>query len=46
MIKKIIIILSVIVVSSCATIKDKMPERTACTGNETNKTLAEFFCKK
>ena len=46
MIKKIMIIFATITLTSCAAIKDKMPERQACTGNETNKTLAELLCKK
>ena len=44
--KKILIILITITLTSCASLKDKMPERQACTGNESNKTLAEVFCKK
>jgi|TARA_B100001079_G_scaffold244029_1_gene231024 hypothetical protein len=35
-----------ITLTSCASIKEKMPERKACTGNETNKTLSDVFCKK
>ena len=46
MIKKIIVTIVAITLTSCAAIKDKMPERQACTGNETNKTLSEVFCKK
>ena len=46
MIKKILIILTALTLTSCTTLKDKMPERQACTGNETNKTLAEILCKK
>jgi len=46
MIKKILIAFVTISLTSCASIKDKMPERQACTGNETNKTLSEVFCKK
>jgi len=46
MIKKILLIISTIIFTSCATLKDKMPERQACTGDETNKTLTEVFCKK
>ena len=46
MIKKIIIILIAIAFTSCATIQDKMPKRKACTGDETNKTLADALCKK
>jgi len=44
--KKILIILITITLTSCASLKDKMPERQACTGNESNKTLAEVLCKK
>ena len=32
--------------TSCATISDNMPKRKACTGEETNKTLAEAMCIK
>ena len=46
MIKSIITAFIIITLTSCSTIKDKMPERKACTGNETNKTLAEVLCKK
>ena len=46
MIKSIITIFIFITLTSCASIKEKMPERKACTGNETNKTLAEVLCKK
>jgi|TARA_B110000967_G_C18359519_1_gene305244 hypothetical protein len=46
MIKKIIIIFVAITLTSCASLKDKMPKRQACTGEETNKTLAEMLCKK
>tara|TARA_B100000795_G_scaffold194597_1_gene148846 strand:- start:472 stop:615 length:144 start_codon:yes stop_codon:yes gene_type:complete len=46
MIKKIIIIFVTITLTSCASLKDKMPKRQACTGEETNKTLAEMLCKK
>ena len=46
MIKKILIILIAITFTSCASIKDKMPKRKACTGDETNKTLADVLCKK
>ena len=46
MIKKILIILVAMTVTSCATISDKMPKRKACTGEETNKTLAEAMCIK
>ena len=46
MIKKMIIIFVTITLTSCASLKDKMPKRQACTGEETNKTLAEMLCKK
>ena len=46
MIKKILIMITALTLTSCTTLKDKMPERQACTGNETNKTLTEVFCKK
>jgi|TARA_B110000238_G_scaffold148845_1_gene160560 hypothetical protein len=46
MIKKILTLLTIITLTSCASIKDRMPERQACTGNETNKTVAEMLCKK
>ena len=39
-------LLTIITLTSCASIKDRMPERQACTGNETNKTVAELLCKK
>ena len=46
MIKKILIIPVAMTLTSCATISDKMPKRKACTGEETNKTLAEAMCIK
>jgi hypothetical protein len=46
MIKKILLMLTAVTLTSCATLKDKIPERQACTGSETNKTLTEVFCKK
>ena len=46
MIKSILTFFVIISLSSCASIKEKMPERKACTGNETNKTLVEVLCKK
>ena len=46
MIRIILTFLVCVTVASCASIKEKMPERQACTGNETNKTLVEVFCKK
>ena len=44
MIKKILILLTAIAFTSCATINDKMPKRKACVGE--NKTLADLICKK
>ena len=45
MINKILLIIVTISLTSCASIKDKMPERKACTV-EKAKTLADVFCKK
>ena len=46
MIKKILLILIAISLTSCSTIKEKMPkmERKACTGEK--ETLADVLCKK
>ena len=44
MIKKITSILIILVLASCATIKDKMPKRKACTGEKN--TVADLICKK
>tara|TARA_B100000795_G_scaffold189195_1_gene144014 strand:- start:296 stop:439 length:144 start_codon:yes stop_codon:yes gene_type:complete len=46
MTKKILLVLTALVLTSCASIKEKMPnlERKACTGE--NKTLADVICKK
>ena len=44
MIKKITSILIILILASCATIKDKMPKRKPCTGED--KTLADLICKK
>ena len=44
MIKKISSIFLIIILTGCATIKDKMPTRKACTGEKD--TLADVFCKK
>ena len=44
MINKIFAILLICVLTSCASIKDKMPKRKTCTG-ETG-TLADVLCKK
>jgi len=46
MIKKLLLIFIAVTLTSCASIKEKMPKRQACTGDETNKTLAEAMCKK
>ena len=45
MIKKILFIIIAISLTSCAGIKDKMPKRKACTGDQA-KTLSDVFCKK
>ena len=47
MIKKILILFVTITLTSCATIKEKMPslDRKACTDDKA-KTLADIFCKK
>ena len=37
-------ILMIILLSGCATIKDKLPKRKACTGE--NKTISDILCKK
>ena len=44
MIKKISSILLILVLASCANIKDKMPKRKACTGEKN--TVADLICKK
>tara|TARA_B110000914_G_scaffold152997_1_gene134194 strand:+ start:744 stop:887 length:144 start_codon:yes stop_codon:yes gene_type:complete len=46
MIKNILIIIVAITLTSCTSVKEKMPklERKACTGE--NKTLADVICKK
>ena len=44
MINKISAILLICILTSCASLKDKMPKRKACTG-ETG-TLADVICKK
>ena len=44
MIKTLSTILLIVILTGCATIKDKMPKRKACTGE--NKTLADIMCKK
>ena len=44
MINKISTILLIILITGCASIKNKMPERKVCTGE--NKTLTDVICKK
>ena len=44
MIKIISSVLIILFLTSCANIKDKMPKRKACTGE--NKTLTDLMCKK
>ena len=44
MIKKIASILLILALANCANVKDKMPKRKACTGE--NNTLADLICKK
>ena len=46
MTKKILTLFTIIALTSCASIKEKMPKRQACTGDETGKTVAEMLCKK
>ena len=46
MLKKILLIIIAISFTSCASIKEKMPKRKACTGEENNKTLSDILCKK
>ena len=47
MIKKILLIIMTLTLTSCASIKEKMPnmERKACT-DEKAKTLTDLICKK
>ena len=46
--KKIIILASILMLSACGGKFDakKLDLRKDCTGNETNKTLSDMFCKK
>ena len=44
MIKKILTMFMIILFTSCARDKDKMPKRKACT--DETKTLADLICKK
>ncbi len=44
MIKKFIYIFCLLLLANCASVKDKMPKRKACTGE--SDTLADIFCKK
>ena len=37
-------ILMIVLLAGCATIKDKLPKRKACTGE--NKTISDLLCKK
>tara|TARA_B100001057_G_scaffold17665_1_gene16329 strand:+ start:891 stop:1025 length:135 start_codon:yes stop_codon:yes gene_type:complete len=37
-------ILMIVLLAGCATIKDKLPKRKACTGE--NKTISDLICKK
>ena len=46
--KKIVLLLAILTLSACAGKFDakKLDLRKDCTGNETNKTLSDMFCKK
>ena len=46
--KKIILLAGILMLSACAGKFDakKLDLRKDCTGNETNKTLSDVFCKK
>ena len=46
--KNVILLVAVLLFSACAGKFDakKLDLRNDCTGNETNKTLSEMFCKK
>ena len=46
--KNIILLLTIFILSACAEKFDtkKLDLRKDCTGNETNKTLSDVFCKK
>ncbi len=44
MIKQITSLLLILILTSCATIKDKMPKRKACTGEKN--TVTDLLCKK
>ena len=46
--KKIFLLAAILMLSSCAGKFDakKLDLRKDCTGNETNKTLSDMFCKK
>mgnify|MGYP001176371262 CR=1 FL=1 len=44
MIKQITSLLLILVLTSCATIKDKIPKRKACTGEKN--TVTDLLCKK
>ena len=45
MIKKLLLLIVTISLTSCVSIKEKMPKLKACTDDK-NKTLADVFCKK
>ncbi|MDA9669240.1 hypothetical protein N9T58_00530 [bacterium] len=46
--KNIILLLAILLLSACADKfnSKKLDLRKDCTGNETNKTLSDIFCKK
>ncbi len=44
MINKYYTILLILILTSCASIKDNLPERKACTGEKN--TVADLICKK
>jgi hypothetical protein len=41
---KIITIFLILIITSCATVKDKMPKRKSCTGEKN--TVSDLICKK
>lgn len=45
MIKKVLILIIAITLTSCANIKDNLPKQKTCT-DEKAKTLSDIFCKK
>ena len=46
--KNVILLVAILLLSACASNFDakKLDLRKDCTGNETNKTLSDTFCKK